>query len=284
VLSADERKVRLKRAIFDRTREFRGTLESQGEFDATIVRGQPVSHTVHLTAVAVMVVLAIVVSQGLGSGISGLILALVFPGGYSLWWLFLTETGGIEHEHVSVDEQGKVTSVKSGRDVEARGDFLRVAIPLVVIAVSGLLVVSLVHDITFPPPPHCNINDPSRPEACLSIPNIGQMLQPASASAAPGDSGAVETPSASSAPAPTPSAAPSASPSGSPSDTSSAASGDTTTGFSVEETKTVERIVRTFELLFALVPFLGGIWFLRRMRNGKWVAFVRPIHHRAGDE
>lgn len=283
-LSADERKLRLKRAVFDRTREARGTLESQGEFEATIVRGQPVNHTVHLTAVVVMAILAVVVSQGFGSGIGGLILALAVPVGYAVFWLFLTETGGMEHEHVSVDEQGRVASVKTGRDVEARGDFLRVALPLIVIAVSGFLVVSLVHDITFPPPPHCNINDPSRPEACLSIPNIGQLIQPsqgaASPSSAPGDSGAAATPSASSTPSPTPSVAPSATAFAS----ASAASGDTSTGFSVEETKTVERVVRTFELLFALVPFLGGIWFLRRMRSGKWVAFVRPIHHRAGDE
>lgn len=275
-LTPDARKALLKRAVFDRTREARGTLQSQGEFEATVLRGRPVNSRVHLAAVVVMIVLAVVVSLGFGSGIAGLALALVVPGGYALWWVFLTETGGEETDHLSVDEQGAIHSVKTGRDVEARGDFLRVALPLMVIAVSGWLVAGLVHDIAFPPPPHCNIHDLSRPDACLSIPNLGALIQPSGPVITASDAGGSTAPSAAptAVPTPTPTATASSVP---------AAAGGESTGFSVEETKTVERVIRTFELLFALVPFLGGIWFLRRMLTGKWVAFVRPVHHLADE-
>ncbi|MGD0247704.1 MAG: hypothetical protein ABSB75_01485 [Candidatus Limnocylindrales bacterium] len=262
-LSADERKARLRRAVTNLTREARAEIRSEGEFEALLVRGEPVNHRVHLVAVVVMAVLAVVVSQGLHSGLAGLGRALVVPGVYALFWLFLAVTGGEELDRISVDEQGKVHSEKSGRDVEARGDFLRVAIPVVVIAVTGWNAVSVIRDIAFPPPPKCNVEQRWWPDACFTLPNLAELTN------------------ATLAPAPTASPSPSASetPGASP-----AADAGINGALSVEETKTLERLVRVFFLLVTLAFLLPAIWFLWRMLTGRWVWFIRPVRHRLGDE
>src|ERR1035437_2024801 len=200
ILGSDERKALLKRGVANQTGEARANLQSQGDFEATIVRGHPIFHRVHLVAVVVMAVLAVGVGFGFKAGLFGVAKAMVVPGAYALWWLFLTATGGEQLERLSIDERGKISSVKSGRDVEARGDFVRVAIPLAVIALAGWIAVGLVHDIAFPPPPNCNLHLADQPEACLSLPNLSALISAqadlsgsssAPSSPAPSSSGAV---------------------------------------------------------------------------------------------
>ena len=276
ILGSDERKALLKRAVANQTREARANLQSQGDFEATIVRGHPINHRVHLVAVVVMAVLAVGVGFGFKAGLLGVAKAMVVPGAYALWWLFLTATGGEQLERLSIDERGKVSSVKSGRDVEARGDFVRVAIPLAVIALAGWIAVGLIHDIAFPPPPNCNLHLADQPDACLSLPNLSALMNSSadlsSTSPAPSASG----PSAS---------APSASGAVPSSAVPSAAVSGTTpaSGFTVEETKTLERVIRGFQLIVAVIALLASVWFVRRMRTGRWVGFIRPVHHRPSD-
>ena len=269
-LTVDERKALLERAVFDETREVRATLKSQGEFEATLVRSNAVNHGLHLRVVVVLAVVAVLVSQLFGTGSWGLKVALVVPGLYSLWWAFLIMTGGDELQHLAVDDQGTVTSVRSGMSLELRGDILRIAIPLIVIVVCGWLVVGLVRDIAHPPLPDCNVPVTDQPDSCLSLSFMG--------SAVVGQYVATPTPAPSHTPAP--SASPSASPAASPAATPTA-SGSHTQGFSVSQTIALERMIRGFQLLIVLVMFLGAGWFLRRMLTGQWVAYIRPVRHRA---
>lgn len=262
VLTIEERRALLERAVFDQTREARATLQSRGEFDATVVRSNEVSHSLHFRVVVVLAVVAVVVSQLFGTGQWGLDLALVVPGLYAVWWVFLTMTGGDELEHLSVDEQGNVVSVRSGTSLETRGDILRAAIPLLVIAVCGWLIVGLIHDIAHPPPPDCNVPVTDQPDSCLSLAFMGDAVV----------GQYVPTPT----PAPSPSPVPSSS-------ANPTASGSSSKGFSVSQTIALERMVRGFQLLIVLAMFLGATWFLSRMLTGKWVGFVRPIRH-SGDE
>ena len=235
------------------------------------------NHRLHLVVVVVLAVLALVVSLRSGAGPLGLAESMAVPGIYALFWLFLQMTAGEELEHVSIDERGKVSSVRSGRDVEARGDFVRVAIPAVVIAVSGLLALGLIRDIAIPPPPHCNLPSSSQPRACLSLPNLAVLLNATAAlpSASPG---ANVSPASSAA-------SPSAGASGSPAAASSAAgAAPAVGGFTVAETITLERVSRGLQLVIALVFLLAATWFLHRMLTGRWVLFIRPVHHRLSDE
>jgi hypothetical protein len=269
-LTVDERKALLERAVFDETREVRATLKSQGEFEATLVRSNAVNHGLHLRVVVVVAVVAVLVSQLFGTGLWGLKVALVVPGLYTLWWAFLTMTSGDELQHLAVDDQGTVTSVRSGMSIELRGDILRIAIPLIVIVVCGWLVVGLVRDIAHPPPPDCNVPVTDQPDSCLSLSFMGAAVV--------GQYVATPTPAPSHTPAP--SASPAASPSPTPSPTPTA-SGSPTKGFSVSQTIALERMIRGFQLLIALGMLLGAGWFLRRMLTGQWVAYIRPVRHRA---
>ncbi len=273
-LTVDERKALLERAVFDETREVRATLKSQGEFEATLVRSNAVNHGLHLRVVVVLAVVAVLVSQLFGTGSWGLKVALVVPGLYSLWWAFLIMTGGDELQHLAVDDQGTVTSVRSGMSLELRGDILRIAIPLIVIVVCGWLVVGLVRDIAHPPPPDCNVPVTDQPDSCLSLSFMGSAVvgqYVATPTPAPSP-----TPASSPTPSPTPSALPAASASANP-----AANNSQTKGFSVSQTIAIERMIRGFQLLIVLAVFLGAGWFLRRMLTGQWVASIRPVRHRA---
>ncbi|MFI5258247.1 MAG: hypothetical protein ACHQ01_01365 [Candidatus Limnocylindrales bacterium] len=276
VLPDDQRRALLKRAVFDLTREARAQVRTQGEFDALVVRGAPVNHRLHFVAVMVMAALALAVGEGLGAGPSGVAALLVVPGAYALWWLFLAATGGEELERISIDESGKIDRVKSGRDVETRGDFARVAVPLAVIAVSTWTAVGLTHDIAFPPPPNCNAPASSGSDACLLLPNI-ETLTNASAqliSQSPGPVRGTASPASPSAAASAP--IPAASP--------STAGGSGTGALSVDDTKLLERVIRSLQLVAALAFLLGSIWFLRRMLAGRWVGFIRPLHRHMKDE
>lgn len=256
--SAEERSALLNRAVKDLTREARASVRSQGEFEAVLVRGTPVNNRLHASTVGVMAILAAAVSLGSRAGLSGLALALVVPGVYALFWLFLVMTGGEELETVSVDETGRVAKSRTGRSISARGDFLRVAIPAVVIAVSGWYMVTLAHDIAFPPPPRCNLPAEGQPQACFSLPRISDLVH-ASANLA----GPSATPGATQAPV---------------------AGSDAPVGaFSTQDTIQLERAVRAFLLLVALVFLLPAIWFLRRMLTGQRVGHISPMRHRPGE-
>src|ERR1035437_2483462 len=172
--SDDAREALLGRTVQELARAFRASVRSRGEFDALLVRGMPVNHRLHfvgLVATSALAVLAAVVSQRPGLAPLGLI--VIAPGSYVGWWLFLWATGGEELERVSVDERGKVRSTKWGRAVETRSDFLRVAIPAMVIAVSGFIAVSLIYMLIYPPWPMCNGDPYGLPQVCFYLPGFG---------------------------------------------------------------------------------------------------------------
>lgn len=272
IVSDDRRRLLLERAVFDLTREARAEVRDRGEFDALLVRGSPVNHRLHFAVVVVMAALALAVGEGLGAGLSGVATLLLVPGLYALWWLFLAATGGEEIERVSIDANGKIGRVRSGRGSDTRGDFLRVAVPVAVIAVAGWLAVGLAHDIAFPPPPNCNAPASQGSDACLTLPNL-QALTNATAH--------LVTPSAGPASATASAASPSPSGSGpSPAASPTAVGGGSGSGaLSVDDTKLLERVVRSLQLVVAMAFLLGLGWFLRRMLTGRPVAFIRPVHH-----
>ena len=110
-------------------------------------------------------------------GIDPLVVAAVVSGAYAAFWLFLALTGGEELHRISIDERGKLSSARWGR-VVARSDFLRVAIPGLVIAVSGCIAVWLLVMIVLPPPPRCNVGDPhALPEGCYMFPSLSGDTQ-----------------------------------------------------------------------------------------------------------
>jgi len=264
--SDDERKARLKRAVANLTREFRARVRTQSEFEALLVRGKPVTHRLHLSAIAVLLILAVGYGLVTGGGVLGMAKALVVPGAYTAFWLFLALTGGEELDRITVDEAGVVHSNKSGRDVERRGDVARVAIPIVLIAVSGWITVGLIHDIIIPPQPTCNAQTKDRPDDCLALPNLSELIK---TTVPPGSPGPDATP------APSPSAGP---------DASAGTAAGTTVALTLEDTKLIERIVRGLQLAASLLLLISSIWFLRRMLTGRWVLTIRPVHHRLSDE
>jgi hypothetical protein len=278
-LSAAERKALLKRKVVDLTREERARIRRRGEFDALLVRGSTVDHRLHLFVVVMLVAGALGASQVVTAG-NGLVAVLAVPLLYVLFWIFLALTGGEELEHLSIDEQGHIESVKSGRDIESQGDFARVAIPIALIVASGWITLGLIHDIAIPPPPNCDApTTKEHPDACLTIPNIAVLAQatlppqftyrpvptvPPDAATAEASASATPRPAAASSPAAVP-------PSGEG-------------AFSVSVTIVLERMVRSFQLAIALFVLLASIWFLRRMLTGTWVGFIRPVKHRLSDE
>jgi hypothetical protein len=170
--SANARAALLERAIHDLTRENRGTLRSRGEFEALIVRGKPVHHLLHLVGVVAVAVVALIV--GRAAGVVPLSAVAVLPGFYAAYWIFLTATGGVELDRVSIDENGRISRARSGRLVGTRSDFFRVAVPLLVIAATTPVAVWLIAMIVFPPFPMCNLGDPyALPVGCFTFPNFG---------------------------------------------------------------------------------------------------------------
>ena len=180
-LSAEERRTKLERAVQNGTREARGSVRIHGEFDALLVQGTPVNHRLHLVSVLVLAVLGLAIGQVLGIGqalgIDPLVVAAVVPGAYAAFWLFLALTGGEELHRISIDERGKLSSARWGR-VVTRSDFLRVAIPGLIIAISGCIAVWLFLMIVFPPPPRCNLGDPyALPVGCNAFPGLSGDLR-----------------------------------------------------------------------------------------------------------
>ncbi len=176
--SAEERKAILEREVRERTREFRATLREKGDFEAVLVRQvDPVDHRRHLIVFATIALLAGLLATVVGPPL--LLAVLAAPAAYALFWIGLTITRGDQVERLWVDGQGQVSSVSSGRSLDLRGDVLRVAIPVLVIAVSGCIAAVLIHDLVFPPLPDCpfgyQVYPPHRPvldnEFCQFVPS-----------------------------------------------------------------------------------------------------------------
>lgn len=272
--SAEERKARLNRAVANLSREFRANVRSQSDFEALLVRGKPVYHSVHLRNLGLVAILGLALGLGLGGGPIGILKGAVLPAAYGVFWLFLALTGGEELDRIHVDDAGVVHSSRTGRDPETRGDFTRVAIPIVAIAVSGWITVGLVRDIVVQPRPVCNVIVRIRPDDCVSLPNIGGLMNA---------SIAIDSPT------PASSATPQATPVGSPNASASAAAAaeainTSVPAFTVDDWMFIERIIRSMQLVVSLLLLLSSAWFLRCMLTGRWVVTIRPVHHRLSDE
>jgi hypothetical protein len=269
VLSADGRKDLLARHVFELTRENRAALRSQGDFEAVLVRGKPTNHLLMFVTLVCIMAAAALGGRVLGDLGAGALAAILLGGAFAMGWLVLALTGGEEIERLSIDQRGAIASVKSGRSVDARGDFIRIAAPSAVLLVCAFLAVSLARDIVNPPPPNCSGNAAAIKDSdvCLSLPNLGAMLG-GPASCGPAASGSL-TASGS------PSASCSAVPGG------SSASGESK-GWTVGSEKLVERLVRSLQLLVVTVVAVAAAVFLAMMLAGEWVLAIRPVRRRRG--
>ena len=254
LLSAEERKNLLARRVFELTRENRATLRSQGDVEAVLVRGKPTNHLLMFVTLACIMAVAALGGRVLGDLGAGALAAILLGGLFALIWLAIALTGGEEIERLSIDQRGVVASVKSGRSVDARGDFIRIAAPSAVLLVCAFLAVSLARDIVNPPSPNCGVGSAAMKDTdgCGSLPNLGTLLG---------------TPK----------------PSGSPAASGSSASGESK-GWTVGNEKLVERLVRSLQLLFVMVVAVAAGVFLWMMLAGEWVVGIRPVRRRPGDE
>lgn len=288
VLSADGRKDLLARRVFELTRENRAALRSQGDFEAVLVRGKPTNHLLMFVTLVCIMAAAALGGRVLGDLGAGALAAILLGGAFALGWLVLALTGGEEIERLSIDQRGAIASVKSGRSVDARGDFIRIAAPSAVLLVCAFLAVSLARDIVNPPPPNCSGNAAAIKDSdvCLALPNLGSLLG-GSASCGPTASGSLAASgslTASGSPSATCNPAASGSPAAasSPSAGGSSASGESK-GWTVGSEKLVERLVRSLQLLFVTVVAVAAAVFLAMMLAGEWVFAIRPVRRRRGD-
>jgi hypothetical protein len=282
VLSADGRKDLLARHVFELTRENRAALRSQGDFEAVLVRGKPTNHLLMFVILVCIMAAAALGGRVLGDLGAGALAAILLGGVFAMGWLVLTLTGGEEIERLSIDQRGAIASVKSGRSVDARGDFIRIAAPSVVLLVCAFLAVSLARDIVNPPPPNCSGNAAAIKDSdvCLALPNLGGLLG-GPASCGPAVSGGL-TASGSLTATCNPSASGSPAAASSPSAGGSSASGESK-GWTVGSEKLVERLVRSLQLLFVTVVAVAAVVFLAMMLAGEWVFAIRPVRRRRGD-
>jgi hypothetical protein len=273
-VTPEQRKKVLDDEVFERTREFRSTLRNRTDLEALLVRGRPVTHRLHFAALVLIVAVVATLGRAVGFGDLFLAPAVAVGGAYGLFWLFLTMTGGEELQRLSVDEAGRVSIKRSGRDIEARSDFLRVAVPTALLIACGYFIFSLGRDIAFPPPPNCNVVAEPGSDACLLLPNLATLTQ---ATLPPG----TLAPGQTATPAPPPTAAPTPSPgqTAGPAPTAS----PRPIPLTVTQAQTIERLIRGAQLLIFLLIAIATAWFLRRMVTGKWVAAIRPVRHRAID-
>jgi hypothetical protein len=282
VLSADWRKDLLARHVFELTRENRAALRSQGDLEAVLVRGKPTNHLLMFVTLVCIMAAAALGGRVLGDLGAGALAAILLGGAFAMGWLVLALTGGEEIERLSIDQRGAIASVKSGRSVDARGDFIRIAAPSAVLLVCAFLAVSLARDIVNPPPPNCSGNAAAIKDSdvCLALPNLGGLLGgPASCSpTASGSLAASGSLTATCNPAPSGSSAAASSPSAG----GNSASGESK-GWTVGSEKVVERLVRSLQLLFVTVVAVAAAVFLAMMLAGEWVFAIRPVRRRRGD-
>jgi hypothetical protein len=282
VLSADWRKDLLARHVFELTRENRAALRSQGDFEAVLVRGKPTNHLLMFVTLVCIMAAAALGGRVLGDLGAGALAAILLGGAFAMGWLVLALTGGEEIERLSIDQRGAIASVKSGRSVDARGDFIRIAAPSAVLLVCAFLAVSLARDIVNPPPPNCSGNAAAIKDSdvCLALPNLGGLLG-GPASCSPTASGSLAASGSLTATCnPAPSGSPAAA--SSPSAGGNSASGESK-GWTVGSEKVVERLVRSLQLLFVTVVAVAAAVFLAMMLAGEWVFAIRPVRRRRGD-
>jgi hypothetical protein len=173
-LSYEERKARLDKAVAVATREFAARVRERTDFEVLLVRGEPVRQRVHLVRLAVLVVLAPAVAWAFDVRGSMLLAVLLVPVAYAVYWSYLVLTAGEQTERIGVDEEGRIASVRSGHDADLRGDVLKIAIPSVLIVAGAWITAGLVHDISFPPLPTCDVPGAIREnEFCSYIPGLG---------------------------------------------------------------------------------------------------------------
>jgi hypothetical protein len=205
---------------------------------------------------------------GLGGGGMALVAFMAVPAAYALFWLFIAFKGGEEVESVTVDEDGALHSVKTGRDPDARGVFISNAIPIALIVVSGWVTVGLIHDIAFPPPPNCDQPAKDQPQKCMTLPNFSQL---------PGASLTLSSPSGGHSAAP--SVAPSPAASGTAASAATAAAGILDSA----DAQTFERVIRGLQLIISLIVLLVSAWVLWPMLTRRRAMLVRRVRHRLGD-
>jgi hypothetical protein len=266
-LSAEARESLLTRKVSELTRENRATLRSRGDFVAVLVRGTRPNHRLMFVTLACVMAVAALGGRILGNLGAGAFAAIFLGGLFALVWLVTALTGGEEIEQLSVDQRGAITSVKSGRSVDARGDFVKIAGPSIVLVICAFLAVSLARDIVNPPPPNCNGN-PSAikdTDTCLALPNLSGLLGGASPSASP---------------------PPSASPADGAGPVASATNGGSAVagsgGWTVGSERLVERLVRSLQLLVVTIVTIVAAVFLAMMLSGRWVFGIRPVRRRGG--
>jgi hypothetical protein len=173
-LSYEERKARLDRAVAVATREFAARVGERTDFEVLLVRGEPVRHRVHLVRLAVLAVLVPAVAWAFDVSGSTLLAVLLVPAAYAVYWSYLVLTAGEQTERIDVDEDGRLSSVRTGHDADLRADVLKVAIPSVLIAAAAWITAGLLHDIAFAPLPSCDIPGAVRDnEFCSYIPGLG---------------------------------------------------------------------------------------------------------------
>jgi S-formylglutathione hydrolase len=153
-----------RREIVDRvvrleTRELRTKVVRRSDFEVVLERTAPIAHNrEHLIFTLLLSALAgayFAAGQWPSNSPAFEAMMLALPVGYALMWLYLMVTGGNELETISVDEEGHIQRVWSGPRFEKRDNVLRVAIPMLVIAVSVAFAVVLIHDLIFQPRPNC---------------------------------------------------------------------------------------------------------------------------------
>ena len=258
-LSAEERTKLLTGRVLELTRENRATLRSRGDFDAVLVRGAPTNHLVMFVVLVCVMAVTALGGRVLNDLGAGALAAVVLGGFVAMIWLVLALTGGEEIDRLTVDQRGRIASVKSGRSVDARGDFIKVAAPSAVLLVCAFLAFSLARDIVNPPPPNCNGNATAVKDSdtCIALPNLGNLLGGPSPEASP---------------------SPAASDAGTGGSSASSGSG----GWTVGSEKLVERLVRSLQLLVVTIVTIVAALFLGMMLSGEWVFGIRPVRRRGG--
>ena len=262
-LSDEERKRLLTRKVFELTRENRAALRSQTDFEAVLIRGKATNHLLMFVTLAAIMAVTALAGRLWGDPGLGALAAILVGGLFAMAWLVMALTGGEEIERLTIDRQGAIASAKSGRSVDARGDFIRIAGPTIVLVICAFLAISLTRDIVNPPPPNCTGNPTATKDtdACLALPNLGTLL-----------GGPTVRPTA------TPS--PTATASGAAASGSSASAGPV--AWSLGSEKLVERLIRSLQLLLVIVVAVVTSVFLGMMLAGEWVFGIRPVRRRGG--
>ena len=179
-LSGEERAAILTKRIAAETREFAALVRSRTDFEAVLVRGAPVSNRLHFLGLAASIAVAVAMSLWFSAvdlpAVAPWLTPLVWvlPVGYGVFWLFLIITGGEQLEVLSIDNEGRISSTRTGHEAAWQSDVLKVAVPVVVIVVAGWLTLGLIHDIIFSPDPTCQFPAVKDTDFCRYVVGLGR--------------------------------------------------------------------------------------------------------------